>query len=193
MARQIDGIALGAIAAGGLFAYAGIKGYSVPQALQNLVKGQAPGAGQAASPITGAAPAASTGGFGTNAQGPTSGSEQSWIQTFLMNIGAPATAANTASMADWIARETPWPPVAANNPLNTTWPASGATDYNSVGVKNYPSAAAGMSATVATIESGRYGDILSALRSGAGLQGRSFAGLSTWSGGGYSTVGGSYG
>jgi hypothetical protein len=42
VARQVDGIAVGAIAAGSLLAYAGIKGYSVPHAIQSLVQGQAP-------------------------------------------------------------------------------------------------------------------------------------------------------
>lgn len=51
VARQIDGLALGAIAAGSLFTYAGIKGYSVPHALQALVKGQAPSTGGKANPI----------------------------------------------------------------------------------------------------------------------------------------------
>ncbi|MGH3121724.1 MAG: hypothetical protein ACRDPY_33630 [Streptosporangiaceae bacterium] len=52
MARQLDGLALGAIAAGSLFTYAGIKGYSVPHAIQALVKGQKPSAGGQANPIT---------------------------------------------------------------------------------------------------------------------------------------------
>lgn len=49
---ELDGLALGAAAAGSLFIYAGIKGYSVPHALQSLIKGQAPGTGQAAQPLT---------------------------------------------------------------------------------------------------------------------------------------------
>lgn len=53
MARQIDGLALGTIAAGSLFTYAGIKGYSVPHALQALVQGSKPGTGGVANPITG--------------------------------------------------------------------------------------------------------------------------------------------
>lgn len=54
---RIDGLALGTISAGALFAYAGVKGYSVPHALQALIRGQAPSTGGVANPIT-APPAA---------------------------------------------------------------------------------------------------------------------------------------
>jgi len=37
------------------------------------------------------------------------------------------------------------------NPLNTTEPLAGATDYNSAGVKNYPTPVAGISATALTL------------------------------------------
>lgn len=41
----VDGVALGSIAVGALFAYAGIKGIGVMSALQGLVRGTGPGAG----------------------------------------------------------------------------------------------------------------------------------------------------
>ena len=50
------------------------------------------------------------------------------------------------------------------NPLNTTEPWPGATDYNTVGVKNYPSGAAGISATAATLVNGHYNGIVHDLR-----------------------------
>lgn len=53
---------------------------------------------------------------------------------------------------------------AANNPLDTTLPSVGATDYNSTGVKNYPSFKAGIAATVATLEEGRYTQFRDVLR-----------------------------
>lgn len=56
MADRIDGVALAAIAAGALFAYAGIKGVSVLKSLQNTVRGQAPGASQ--QPVSYSNPAA---------------------------------------------------------------------------------------------------------------------------------------
>lgn len=146
-------------------------------------------AAQQAASTTGTGTGSGSGsGSGSGGVTPASGSEDAWITAFLASIGAPATTANRASLTAWIQHETPWPPVAANNPLNTTQPAPGATDYNSVGVKNYPSAAEGMGATKATIENGLYNDVLMALRGGNGLCGRSWAGLSKWSGGGYSSV-----
>jgi cell wall-associated NlpC family hydrolase len=39
---RINGIALGAVGAGGLFAYAGLKGYSIPQTLQAIITGKKP-------------------------------------------------------------------------------------------------------------------------------------------------------
>jgi len=42
VARQLDGIALGTILAGSVSLYAGLKGYSLPHALQSLVQGKAP-------------------------------------------------------------------------------------------------------------------------------------------------------
>jgi len=53
---------------------------------------------------------------------------------------------------------------ADNNPLDTTQPWPGATDYNSVGVKNYPSAAAGIAATAATLVNGHYNGLVADLR-----------------------------
>lgn len=42
------------------------------------------------------------------------------------------------------------------NPWNTTEPWKGATDYNVAGVKNYPTARAGIAATLATLRNGHY-------------------------------------
>ena len=56
--------------------------------------------------------------------------------------------------------------VANYNPLNTTEPWPEATDYNSAGVKNYPTGAAGIAATAATLTNGRYPGILRDLRAG---------------------------
>jgi hypothetical protein len=55
---------------------------------------------------------------------------------------------------------------ARNNPLNTTEPWPGATDYNSAGVKNYPTGAAGIQATARTLLNGRYPGIVAELRAG---------------------------
>ncbi len=55
---------------------------------------------------------------------------------------------------------------AGYNPLNSTtwWP--GATDYNSIPVRNYPSGAAGIAATAATLSNGFYNGIVADLRKG---------------------------
>src|SRR5215469_8840080 len=55
---------------------------------------------------------------------------------------------------------------ATYNPLNTTEPWPGATDYNAVGVKNYPNGAAGIAATAATLVNGHYDGIVHDLRAG---------------------------
>ena len=79
----------------------------------------------------------------------------------------------------------------ANNPLNSTQTVAGSTALsgNPDGVQNYPNVAEGISATVITLRNGLYNDILMYLRSGRGFTGVTLAGLSKWSGGGYSSVG----
>jgi hypothetical protein len=120
-------------------------------------------------------------------------SESSWISNVLSRIGAPSTAADTASMTDWIGHESDYPGNGTttgglNNPLNTTLPEPGSVDYNSAGVQNYPSASEGEQATSDTLENGDYPDILSRLRAGLGLRTGAGEGLDTWSGGGYDSV-----
>jgi hypothetical protein len=53
---------------------------------------------------------------------------------------------------------------AAANPLDTEQPWPGATNYNSVGVKNYPSTTAGWAATITTLHNGFYPELLHVLR-----------------------------
>jgi hypothetical protein len=52
------------------------------------------------------------------------------------------------------------------NPLNTTYGLPGATDYNSVGVKNYRRPTEGVCATALTLVNGYYPHILAALQGG---------------------------
>lgn len=49
------------------------------------------------------------------------------------------------------------------NPWDTTEPAIGATDFNGVGVKNYPSSQSGLDAVYATLHNGRYDNVLAVL------------------------------
>ena len=86
-----------------------------------------------------------------------------WQQLFLQKVGAPVTPANLKFVNAWARAEGG---SASNNPFNTTQTAPGATSYNSVGVRNYVSPQQGLDATAQTLLNGRYGNILSALRSG---------------------------
>jgi hypothetical protein len=117
-----------------------------------------------------------------------SGGNAGFAEAVLQGLGAPATAANLKSMNNWFAHEGT---SAQNNPMATTESEPGATTFNSAGVKNYPNEAVGVAATVATLENGLYPAIVFALRGGVGLStGNSQveSELSTWSGGGYSSV-----
>ena len=53
---------------------------------------------------------------------------------------------------------------ATYNPFNTTQRASGATNYNGVGVKNYTNRAQGLKATLDTLNNGRYSAIITAIK-----------------------------
>jgi hypothetical protein len=54
---------------------------------------------------------------------------------------------------------------ASYNPLNTTWPALGATKYNDAGVRNYTDELQGVAATLLTLRLPYYMRLLAALRS----------------------------
>jgi cell wall-associated NlpC family hydrolase len=72
VAGPTDGIGLAAAGAGALFLYAGIRGYSVPHALQSLITGKAPSAGGQAYPVgTPTAAPAGAGSAGAGARGGT--------------------------------------------------------------------------------------------------------------------------
>jgi len=197
--QSISGLALAEIAAGLILAWSGIENVSIQSVVKSFVSGKLPAAGPAVTYATPAQASESSsdgaGGTGNSAPvvAPVNASETAWIVALLASIGAPPTKVNINSIAGWIQHESSWnasPPDGAqytNNPLNTTEPGFGGTSINSVGVKRYPTVAQGIGATVAAMENGDYSDILAALRSGKGLTG-SYAGLSTWSGGGYSSI-----
>jgi hypothetical protein len=79
----------------------------------------------------------------------------------LRGIGAPVTAANLRRLRAWARAEGG---SASFNPFNTTMGESGATNYNKVGVKNYPTQPVGTQATVATLRLGYYKQVVAALR-----------------------------
>jgi hypothetical protein len=82
----------------------------------------------------------------------------------LRKLGAPTSAANMNLMLAWMQAEGT---DARFNPLATTQPAPGATNFNSVGVKNYRSFNQGVAMSVRTLLNGYYGSIVRLLRSSA--------------------------
>lgn len=88
---------------------------------------------------------------------------QGWEQQLLNAIGAPVTSENVSFLDKWANAEGG---SAAYNPMNTTQPEPGATNYNSVGVKEFGNAAQGIDATAKTLTNGYYPDILAGLKSG---------------------------
>lgn len=195
-------VGMAAVGFGGLLLYSAVKGIGFSAGLRDILSGQKPNTNNLMYPISETPGSVTTqqqlqgspGNLGfPNVTNPATSSEEDWIKTVLTAIGAPSTQANINSVKAWIQKESVYPGNGQNtgglfNPLNTTRTASGATDYNSVGVKNYVSEVQGLSATVATLLQGNYNDIVGALRSGNGLCGQSFQGFLTWSGNGYSRV-----
>jgi hypothetical protein len=193
----ISGIGIAAVFAGGILLWSAIKGFSVSGVFRNIIAGKDPATLSNVNPVSVgglfnpfnllSSGSSQTTGTGTTGKATVIGSGQgeSWARSFLATIGAPQTSANIQSVMAWIHREGGG---GKNNPLNTTLSMPGATDFNSVGVKNYATIAIGILANAKTLMGGGYSDVLSALKSGHGLCGQSFSGLSRWSGGGYSSV-----
>lgn len=95
------------------------------------------------------------------------GSQQAWARTLLTKLGKPLTPENIKALTTWAAWEGgQWHNSAHYNPLNTTQPEAGATNMNKEGVKSYKSWDQGYTATVQTLNNGRYKAILSALAKG---------------------------
>jgi hypothetical protein len=95
------------------------------------------------------------------------GSQQGWAKTLLSRLGKPVTQANIRALTTWAAWEGgQWHNSAHYNPLNTEQPEPGATNMNKEGVKSYGSWDQGYTATIQTLNNGRYGKILSALTAG---------------------------
>lgn len=191
------------VGGGAIVAYSGLKGKGVSSALRSVISGQNPKFALSANNIAGTPASGGGGGGGFThgraplVKGPRGPGETAWFTAMLTALGAPATKANLASLHNWRLQESPWDTSApdgalyAHNPLNTTLATSGSVgQVNSVGVQMYANAAAGIAATVQTLLGG-YPHIVADLRKGIGLStgDPGVAGeLSTWSGGGYSSV-----
>jgi hypothetical protein len=184
----VKGIDIAYVAAGGVILFSGIKGATLTATVKGLLSGNL-------SSITPNEPIPVNNGSSSSAT-PTSSpvvggdaSQTQWIDSLLTALGAPTTGPNVNSIVNWMAHEEPtsdWNH--ANNPMNTTENEPGATAINGVGVKQYSSLTEGLDATVTTLENGNYGDILLQLRAGNGLTSGAEKGLSTWSGGAYTSV-----
>jgi len=83
----------------------------------------------------------------------------------LAALGVQPTSANVSAIVAW---ETLENTQALNNPLATerVMGVPGEDNFNSVGVRNYPTLAVGVAATVVTLSNGLYGAILGALPNG---------------------------
>jgi hypothetical protein len=87
-----------------------------------------------------------------------------WAELLLSRLGAPVCGDNLIAVVAWESAEGT---AAAYNPLATTHDFPGATDFNTVGVKNYPSLGDGIQATIDTLTLGSptygYGPVLASL------------------------------
>lgn len=193
---KVNGVGVIAIAGGGLLLFSALKGKNFSSALRDVLAGKSPNLASGANPINPfEGPSSNQLGsyYSSNVQLAPGASETTFIKSLLLSIGAPTTKANVNSLAAWIQHEGAWGTQGGNgnNPLNTSWTNSpgyiGKWSAAPV-VSMYDSLSHGLSATAATLLGGNYSDIVSALRSGNGLCGQSYSGLSTWSGGGYSQV-----
>lgn len=92
---------------------------------------------------------------------------QQWVTDVLKGLGnTNPSQALVNWVIGWTNYETAVGQSAAYNLLNTTQKATGATDYNSVGVKNYTSYSQGIQATVQTLSNGLYPQLLNDLKTG---------------------------
>lgn len=102
--------------------------------------------------------------------GPATGDLLTMFQDILQGIGAPINGTTIQDLTAWQQQEGGWfgdPDL--YNPFNTTLPAGGSHGTNSVGVQSYPTFAAGLAATVSTINQGNMTAIRQALQSSAPL------------------------
>jgi len=93
-------------------------------------------------------------------------SDDDFYKSILTCIGAKPTKSNLMFMYAWRQAEGG---KAKNNPFNTTQKWPGATNYNSVGVKNYQTQQDGIQATCKTLKNGRYEKVIQGFKNDVGL------------------------
>jgi hypothetical protein len=93
-------------------------------------------------------------------------SDDDFYKGILKCIGAEPTKDNLMFMYAWRQAEGG---SAKNNPFNTTQKWYGATNYNSIGVKNYQTPEDGIQATCKTLKNGRYDNVIKGFKNNSGL------------------------
>jgi len=91
--------------------------------------------------------------------------DQNFYAKLLENLGAPVSEENLKFLYAWRQAEGK---AGKFNPFNTTHKMPNATDFNSVGVKNYQTLQDGMVATIKTLKNGRYNCIVDGLKNDIG-------------------------
>ena len=113
---------------------------------------------------------------------------QDWADDLLIFGDWPGSAEKVLGIVAWGVAEGS---EALWNPLDTTEPAPGATNYNSAGVKNYPSLQVGLEAVYATLHNGHYAPILACLADPTGSSAMALAaavGRTPWGTGNFSPI-----
>ncbi len=89
--------------------------------------------------------------------------DEAFYEAILSSLGAKSTPEKIKFLKAWRQAEGG---KARNNPFNTTkkMPVDGITNYNSVGVKNYPDRQTGLDATVKTLKLPYYSELVSKLK-----------------------------
>lgn len=117
---------------------------------------------------------------------------QGWARDFLTAIGAPASQQNVNAVVNWETMESGGGG-GLFNPLNSVLGAPGASDVNSVGVKNYTSYKQGIQASVSTFTQSQWAGVVNGFRANnpSAAQAALNAEYATWGGGPINILGGS--
>jgi len=86
-----------------------------------------------------------------------------FAEQFLLELNSPVNNHTVCGILAWLEGENT---LAMNNPLATTRTGFSGTNFNSAGVKNYPTFSLGMRATVATIKLAPYKKLRDAIYAG---------------------------
>lgn len=97
----------------------------------------------------------------------TNTNDEDFYKKLLGKLGAKTTDENLKFLYAWRQSEGK---SGRYNPFNTTQSMAGATNFNSVGVKNYASMDDGLNATIKTLNNGRYNCIVNGLKNNIGAK-----------------------